>query len=345
MKIYDEDFFYSNILKHSKVTVIKEVSEKENRYYKYEIPKKNGVREISAINKKSILYTLQYNLNNHFFDVQPLPVCVKGFVKGNGYFDFLYEHVSSSPVFFLRIDIKDFFNSITEKTLLNGLKDLIELDDILEVVIDICTLNGTLPQGAITSPSLSNLIFRRIDQRINLYCQSMGVSYTRYADDLLFSSERIDFLKKKWFLKKIKYIIKDINLHINYSKIKYGEGKLVLNGYVIGNDVNLSRKKMYKLSSLLYFFNKSRGNIKKEYEVDIQLLSKPTLLNSLNEFLSTSTTSDLSFESISGLQDFLIGYRSFLISCKNYSSSKRIEQYSNKIKHIDAIITALSIQT
>lgn len=342
MKIFNEDYFYRNILKCNKEKVKIELLKKNESYVKYEIPKKNGIRTIYMISKDSFLRNLQNNLCSNLFDIQPLPICVKGFVKDNGYLDFLYEHIHTcSPTFFLRIDIKNFFDSINDKMLNSCLRDYIAIDDIISVIIDICTLNDILPQGAISSPSLSNLVLRKIDQRITLYCQRLGVTYTRYADDLLFSSCEINFLKQKWFIAKIKHILKSQNLRVNYGKIKYGKDRMVLNGYVIEENVNLSRKKLYDLNSVLYFFNKSKNNFTMKYRIDNQIFLKSTWLYELNLFLSNSTSSCLHFSSITKLQDFLIGYRSYLISCMNYSSTEKINQYSNKINHIENIVDKL----
>lgn len=65
----------------------------------------------------------------------------------------------------------------------------------------LCTLNGCLPQGAPTSPLLSNLVFLPIDRKIGAYCEKRGVSYTRYSDDMTFSgsfspSPLISFVEK-----------------------------------------------------------------------------------------------------------------------------------------------------
>ena len=54
-------------------------------------------------------------------------------------------------------------------------------------IAQFCTRQGSLPQGAPTSPLLSNLVFAPLDLRIEAYCQAKGITYTRYADDLIFS--------------------------------------------------------------------------------------------------------------------------------------------------------------
>ena len=60
------------------------------------------------------------------------------------------------------------------------------------ILTSLCTLQGRLPQGAVTSPALSNICFAAMDQKISDLCDSMRVTYTRYADDLTFSSDNFE---------------------------------------------------------------------------------------------------------------------------------------------------------
>ena len=119
-----------------------------------------------------------HNLLNRIY----LPTCVKGFRKGESYKSFLTPHIGSQ--YFLRIDIKDFFPSISEELIKAELEKYISFSSkeeavaIIELIADIVTYNGTLPQGASTSPAVSNIVLARIDQRILKYCQVFGITYT-----------------------------------------------------------------------------------------------------------------------------------------------------------------------
>ena len=166
-------------------------------YKEFALAKKGGTRTINYLEKDSKLWGLQQRLLINFLDKQDLPVCVKGFRKGESYYSFLSEHIGAK--YYLRVDIESFFPSITDDCIKNGLSSLLvcnsseEKGKLLDLVCDIVTLDGTLPQGACTSPMVSNLIMAKVDQRITKYCQVFGVRYTRYADDLLFSSNTFDF--------------------------------------------------------------------------------------------------------------------------------------------------------
>ena len=119
-----------------------------------------------------------------------------------------------------------------------------EKGQILRLIVDLVTLDGCLPQGAVTSPAVSNLVFARFDQRILKYCQALDIRYTRYADDLLFSQKQqghngLPALSRPWFLKKMRYILRSSGFSLNDEKLRRSDGELALNGFVIGSTLRL----------------------------------------------------------------------------------------------------------
>jgi len=216
------DSFCNNIFGLKYENVIAAALQKD--YKQFYIPKKNGFREINYLNKTAELSKLQYDLLNNFLSVQSLPVPVKGFVKSGSYFHYLKPHIGSE--YFLRLDIKNFFGSVTEKHFtdsfidFNPVIDEDEKEQAVSLIWDIISYNQYIPQGACCSPAVSNIIMIRPDQRILKYCQAYNIVYTRYADDLLFSSKVFDFDSKRWFIKKIKHILKSKGFSVNYSKLK-----------------------------------------------------------------------------------------------------------------------------
>lgn len=207
MKIYSTEFFYKNILSNKNKSDVAKALSKKN-YKEYTIPKKGGSRVITYLEKDNVLYQMQNSITSKLLNDEPLPICVKGFVKGESYRSFLEPHIGRN--FFLRVDIQDFFGSIDSDKIKNMLDTIVLVSDkdekleLVSVIVDILSYNEHLPQGACSSPTVSNLCFRNIDQRITKYCQKLQITYTRYADDLLFSSENFDFQTKKWFFKKNK---------------------------------------------------------------------------------------------------------------------------------------------
>lgn len=343
--MFDIDTFCDLIWKQKYDDIINSID--KTSYNKFLLPKKNGYREIVALSSNSMLWKLQKQLTTRYLNFKPLPVCVKGFVRGENYISFLDEHIGSS--FFMRVDIASFFPSITEKMINETLEEIVvfktreDKDKIIHLISEIVLLDGKLPQGACSSPVVSNLVMARIDQRITKYCQVLGVKYTRYADDLLFSSLTFDFDEKKWFLKKIKHILGTASFRINYSKLKIGKAPFALNGFIIySNGVRLSRKRLKNIRHLVSF---SDTNCKSLLPDQKELFLKG--LNSTQSSWKGATTKN--FDSLFKFVQYLCGYRSFLLSLIDsflYTDyhQREIERLIRRIEKQVQMLSELSIK-
>lgn len=306
-------------------------------YKQFELPKKGGLRTINYLEKESPLWDLQHKLLSNYLDNQCLPVCVKGFRKGNSYRSFLGEHIGST--YFLRIDISSFFPSIRSDWIKAELSNVLlcdsenEKEKLLDLICEIVTLDGSLPQGACTSPAISNLVMARLDQRITKYCQVFDIQYTRYADDLLFSSCSFDFLSKKWFLKKIKYILGTNGLKLNYAKIKYGIDELVLNGYVISiHGIRLSRSRLHDIRRVVKYVRDNKGIL--ESQGPEVFLQNANLLP-----LKHRDLTQFPFNTLFQFTQYLCGYRSYLISMVDINNSSSTFQ-----KDLQKLISRIETQ-
>jgi RNA-directed DNA polymerase len=90
--------------------------------------------------------------------------------------------------FVINLDLKDFFPTITANRISGLLRALDVNDRVAEIVARLCCLNDYLPQGAPTSPVLSNMICYRLDTELLQIAKGARAIYTRYADDISFSS-------------------------------------------------------------------------------------------------------------------------------------------------------------
>ncbi len=301
---------FCNVILNLQYSDIASVPSQKN-YKQFEIPKKRGKRVISYLSDESELYLLQKSLNTCFLSKQVTPTCVKGFKKGENYIAYLEPHVGAK--YFLRIDIANFFPSITEDCISSGLSNIINCDDmedkkeIIDFIVDIVSYNGSLPQGAPTSPAISNIVMARLDQRILKYAQMFNITYTRYADDILFSSVNFDFELKKWFIKKIKNILASKNFFLNYSKIKYSEDEISLSGYVISKyGIRLSRNRLSDIRRTITF---SRDNYETAKQDKVLFLQEANQLQLKHRDLNIYP-----FSSVFQFVQYLCGYRSYLIS-------------------------------
>lgn len=261
--IYELEFLKKYILNLSNEDKNILGDDKQEIYEEHTINKHGKERTVYTLSgeKGRRLAELQKSLTDKYLSGIKLPYPVKGYVKGESYRTFLSEHIGNK--YFLRLDISSFFETINTEKFNKEFTNIIRINDneekekAMKLIEDICFYKGVLPQGACSSPAMSNIIFSRTDQRILKYCQKLGVRYTRYADDLLFSSRDLDFGKFKQFIKKIRYILSDVGYKLNYSKMVYSiNGELNLNGYILNEiEVRLSRKRFKKIRSVINTVN------------------------------------------------------------------------------------------
>ncbi|MEC2824661.1 reverse transcriptase family protein [Bacillus cereus] len=310
--LYKEDFFYKKILLDSKESIQEIIKDKNNFYRKKKIPKKKGYRTLCCLEKDSSLYKVQQNIRKNFLNKISIPDYVYGFVPKSSYKDFLVSHTGKK--YYLRLDIQNFFQSIDTKVLKEVFLYYFRLKDnneeTLNNFIELVTLEDKVPQGAVTSPVISNIIFRKLDLRIYNYCKKFNITYTRYADDLLFSSDNL-YIHKEFFIKKIKYIVSTMGFEINNYKSRYDKNFISLNGFVIDEHVRLSRKKMKNLSSILFIVEKHRNRF--------------NLGDVLTEIQSLICNKQI--DSKHSLIHYLAGYRAFLIQ---FISKEQETDFGNK---------------
>ncbi|MYL34974.1 hypothetical protein GLW05_15425 [Pontibacillus yanchengensis] len=331
MFIYNEDFFYGKILNCRKDALEDILSNKSDEYQERIISKKGGKRYLSCLSDTSSIATLQRGLSNKFLDHIPVPDYVYGFIKGKSYKDYLVPHKNRE--FYLRVDIKDFFSSINKDLVKEVLDYYIRTDNdtlnknLIDIIYDIVSLNDSIPQGAITSPSISNIVFRSLDIRINKYCRRFGITYTRYADDLLFSSNN-SFLHNKYFLKKISHILQSKRFNINSNKVIKSNKIISLNGFVVGEKIWLSRKRLHDINKVLYLYKTNTFS---------NINSLLYVLNS-SDYIYRKTNNN-SFTSKMEIVNYLAGYRSFLLQWYEFQNGDNKNfKLLNKIDEIERIL-------
>lgn len=149
--------------------------------------RRGGIREIFQLNPP--FDAINKNLHRSFTGLLPYsaPDHVHGFVRGRSTVSNARQHLGKSCV--LRVDLEDFFPSISAATI-NSLLQAQGYDDkAAELAVNMVAIAGKLPIGLSTSPFLSNLAFLSTDLPLVEYAQSENLSFTRYVDDLTFSGE------------------------------------------------------------------------------------------------------------------------------------------------------------
>jgi len=230
---------------------------KRKRYSRFFIKKKSGdLREIKAPLPK--LKEIQRALNVILQTVYKVQESAYGFVQGKNIADNARVHAGAR--FLLNVDIKDFFPSIYFKRikimlekppfLLTGHREPLSF-----LIANLCTEDGVLPQGAPTSPLLTNIICQRLDKRLQELAAQFNARYSRYADDISFSSN--DYIFTKRFMQRLEKILKADRFEINPKKTRI-QGKAFrqeVTGLTINEKVNVSRQFRRSYRTLLHLYH------------------------------------------------------------------------------------------
>ena len=237
------------------------------RYHQFTVRKKSGgIRTLSAPNAP--LKEIQRYLAIILSTVYEPKACVTGFTARRSIVDNATPHVGKQFVF--NIDLKDFFPSIQ----LHRVKAVLKLppfnltgerERLAFLVARLCCIttpetSGVLPQGAPTSPILSNIICQKLDHRLSGLAKRYGVSYTRYADDITFSSDKSVF--HNGFKKEMRRIIEEQQFTINQAKVRLqGIGyRQEVTGLIVNEKVNVSKRYIREIRAMLHNWQKKGYN-------------------------------------------------------------------------------------
>ncbi|WP_396269510.1 retron St85 family RNA-directed DNA polymerase [Klebsiella pneumoniae] len=220
--------------------VISKFSFNNDKYYhRIEMKKKSGgVRHIESPLKE--LKAIQRWVLRYILDKLSPSVYAKGFVRKKSILDNAKPHEGNQYV--LNLDLQDFFTNVKASHIYTLFKNIGYNNKIAFILTSFCTKGGYLPQGAPTSPALSNLVCLRLDHRVSTYCKKRALTYTRYADDLCISGNKIIILQKASYL--IKDIIVDEGFAINSRKEKFLGPKVrrEVTGLTVTPRITISKK-------------------------------------------------------------------------------------------------------
>jgi hypothetical protein len=176
-----------------------------SHYRTWTVPKRTGgERTITAPMPK--LKALQRWALEHYFEKLPVHSAAHGFLPARSVLTNALAHVGADVV--VKLDVKDFFPTISWKRVKGllrkaGVSEQVatllallcteaprQLVEFREQTLYVATGQRCLPQGAPTSPAITNALCLRMDQRLSALARSLGCTYTRYADDLTFSFKK-----------------------------------------------------------------------------------------------------------------------------------------------------------
>ena len=247
------DFADALQIPRSVLTHVLYIAKPESFYESFTIPKKNGEDRIIMAPKgtlKSIQTKLSHQLVEYRFAVRQ-----KELEKSNISHGFERERsiVTNAQIhrnkrYVLNFDLKDFFDSFHFGRVVGFFeknKHFLLPYEVAVVIAQLTCFNGRLPQGAPTSPVITNLICEILDYRVVKIARRYKLDYTRYADDLTFSTNFSRFLDEyDSFLKELLQEISNSGFTINQSKTRllYRDSRQEVTGLVVNKKIGVNRE-------------------------------------------------------------------------------------------------------
>ena len=236
----------------NKLTHILYIKKPESYYSTFEIPKKDGgTRTICA--PSGDLKSLQIRLSNALWkhlkesraSRNSQPNISHAFEEKKGIISNAKIHRNKR--FVLNMDFESFFDSVhfgRVQGYFEKNKDFLLPREVAIVIAQIACYNGCLPQGAPSSPIITNLICQVLDMRLLKIAKKYKLDYTRYADDLTFSTNDRTFLvKQEQFIKEISSAISHAGFRVNEKKtrLQYKDSRQEVTGLVVNEKINVNR--------------------------------------------------------------------------------------------------------
>jgi RNA-directed DNA polymerase len=240
-----------------------------SHYRRFQVPKKSGgMRQISAPMPR--LKRAQEWVLRNILDKVPVHDAAHGFRRGRSIVSNAAPHAGADVV--VNLDLKDFFPTITYRRIRGVFRKLGYSEQVATILALLCSepeidtvqLDGRtyyvargkrfLPQGAPTSPAITNLLCRRLDARLKHVAGQLGFRYTRYADDLTFSASGESAANVGRILRRVRWVVEqeDLCVHPDKTRVWRRGRRQEVTGLVVNQRVNVSRRLLRRFRATLF---------------------------------------------------------------------------------------------
>ena len=238
-------------------------------YVSFDIPRKSGgTRRLSAPHQQ--LAMAQHWILTNILNLVPVHENAHGFIARHSVVTNAKPHQHSSVV--INTDLKDFFPSVSLARVDGLFRQMGFSPAVATILALLCTecprqsvrfantiyhaATGprALPQGACTSPAISNLIAHRLDRRMSAMALKLGWRYTRYADDLTWSIAEEPSPSVGYVLARVRHIVEDEGFQMNYAKtrVQRRSQQQSVTGVVVNDRLSVARDKIRQIRAILH---------------------------------------------------------------------------------------------
>ncbi|MGG4345858.1 retron St85 family RNA-directed DNA polymerase [Paenibacillus lautus] len=282
--IYDANHF-SQLVGYHQNYIMKVSNSQRSFYREFKIPKKNKNEYRYIHEPLPNLKVIQRWILDEILNNLTPSAFTKAFRTGYSIKDNAKYHRKQEKV--LTIDIKDYFKSIDYDKVFSYFRSLGYSKQVAVILSKICTLDDELPQGAPTSPMLSNLITLRLDHRISRFASKHGIRYTRYADDLTLSGQ----FNEGFVINFLRNVLLSEGFLINEKKtrVRKQNQQQEVTGIVVNEKLQASKKYRRELRQSMYYIKRygfdnhvSRMDIENKLQYLYHLLGKTNFILNIN---------------------------------------------------------------
>lgn len=220
-------------------------------YRSFKIKKRTGGTRDIVEPLPSLKEIQDWILCNILYKIKPSRYA-KAYITGRSLPENVKYHKNKEMV--LTLDILNFFGSIKLQNVENIFLEFGYSSNVSNLLAKLCTYDGVLPQGASTSPCLSNLFLRLFDEKVASYCRAKDIRYTRYADDLTFSGDAED-LDIEDFIELELY---NMGLYLNKEKTRRMTKNMrqIVTGIVVNEKLQTPKTERNFIRNEVYYLKK-----------------------------------------------------------------------------------------
>ncbi|WP_409075033.1 retron St85 family RNA-directed DNA polymerase [Pantoea sp. C3] len=228
------------------------------RYYRtFELQKKSGgSRTILA--PKKFIKTLQYWINDHLLNRLKTHSSCYSYRSGVSIKDNAINHVQKK--FVANIDISDYFVSINKKMVKDCFYENNIPEHIINTISGIVTYNDSLPQGAPTSPNISNAVLFDFDEIMTFNALTLNSVYTRYSDDISISSDKKEHIESIIKAAEYNLQLKGFRLNEKKKRIISSNNRQVVTGILVNESIRPTKVYRKKIRSAFDHASKEQDN-------------------------------------------------------------------------------------
>jgi uncharacterized protein (TIGR03067 family) len=230
----------------------------EPTYQEFTIPKRAGGRRRLCAPRED-LKTLQRHILHRLLRRLKVHPAATGFERGQSIVTHARRHARRAVV--VRLDVKDFFPSTAASRVYDYLRAIGWNRPAARLLTRLCTHRGGLPQGAPTSPRLSNLVNFRLDARLAALARRFEAIYSRYADDITLSFATDDHKPVRRLIRYVRRVVSEAGYQLHGARklhIRRRHQQQRVTGLVVNDGVHLPRAVRRRLRAAEHYLRTGR---------------------------------------------------------------------------------------